>query len=1516
MIKHSKVSLIADGADTTVVRPSDWNADHDLKESGGQSLTLGGIADGKVVKRVGTELVGVDIAGATVPTGTGFRHVTADVEDAVVKLVENVDVATTAAIVESKLSLNFPTHSNINDPITDQKAALAGTSGTPSITNKYVTNEDPRNTNARTPTTHIHDVANIITVAAFGADYTNINDAVDYIAGLGVQPSETNQYTIKVAPGSYPVGKTIVGIPYVSIVGEGGYYITNLYASPTGLDVHLIQGINNFELKDISLTGSTASNRACVYYTINSTSPMKLESVVLKGGFYGVYADGSALTGSQKARVHCINVVNQYKAGNNFDRLFYALGRANITCISSGGMSGPSGAINIGFCATKSGDGIGEITADGCFFRNSTGTGFHSNGGFIRANACTVGDAAVAFHANGAGGTIYATGCYINNNIAIQFKTENVADILEYSGSACAFDNQRSIFTGSTFSANVTDVTTGEFYLIDTDGSIPLKTYTKDTASTGWVSGGNVTKNATARVLDVTSGVGIVNNTISTKIITWTTTQKTAIDNTELQYIYVDVDNTVQISSIEPDITLNVVLAVVDAKDNDIVFIADHRIPVAQVVPSVSEYVENVIGPLSITGGNVTEHSPGTTVELIVDGGTYNIGYHTRTFIGANPAPIYTMYRDGIGGYTQDKNIYQTANTFPYWDDGNNNNLDNNTGSGKFVRHLLFVTYASGNEYYYLVVGQERFDSQILAEAGNNPLVPTSFLKYSLRLAAIIMADSGLIVSIVDQRAKIGQSATSSTAITDHNSLSGKQGGVAGQYYHLDTSQVAKVNVINTTGDSSSYLAANGIYYTIPPGGVVVQGSGTYVHTSGTVQFNNANGITFGLSNNGVMTASHNGITQQTGNFLSTNADTAYAKNSLFAGTNISGTLNSTTFALSVAASGNSTSFGSQSATPSQSTGATSVLANNGAWVTVVTTLGNYLSSNASTAFVINSLFGGTNISGTLNSTTFALSVAAPLNSTSFGSQSATPSQSTGATSVLANNGAWITVITTLGNYISTAGSTSFGYQSATPSQTTGASSVLYNNGAWQTVAAGGGIQSINGQSATAQTITVQSGLALSTATNAWTFGLSSNYTNASYVVTSGASSSFLAADGTYRTIAGGSVTNNYTGVVAHGLSDSTTNNATFGSIWYQGTNLTVNLTTNANSSHTMNFSVAASGNSTSFGSQSATPSQTTGQRSVLWNNGAWNSFNAIAMGLSESTTNNATGGTIWMSGSNVTVGLTTNANGSHILSFSANDSQNTGFNLGGNTSGSSSFGNTTSERITYAATQGLYVSGTSNNALTYGIQANSGRVDFPQVWAGPGTGSVQIVTGSAYYRNFQLMYPLYISRVDVPMFFQVTTTAASTQSYTLSGTLVIYTNNANTLTPVAGVLGASMGMTWGSSGNPNSNFTGSRWVSLGLTTTLTPGDYWVGLKFNTATGGNALAKTDALIINNSVVSVNTGIFNFGAASANSLGWTKGVGIVAWTTTGTSASSIPFSSFTGFTTAIGNAMFPIIFNNF
>ncbi len=69
-------------------------------------------------------------------------------------VIWDFNIAADAAIQESKLALNYPTHSTENDPTADQKAALDGTYEQPSAFNRYVTTQDPRLADARAALGH------------------------------------------------------------------------------------------------------------------------------------------------------------------------------------------------------------------------------------------------------------------------------------------------------------------------------------------------------------------------------------------------------------------------------------------------------------------------------------------------------------------------------------------------------------------------------------------------------------------------------------------------------------------------------------------------------------------------------------------------------------------------------------------------------------------------------------------------------------------------------------------------------------------------------------------------------------------------------------------------------------------------------------------------------------------------------------------------------------------------------------------------------------------------------------------------------------------------------------------------------------------------------------------------------------------------------------------------------------------------------------------------------------------
>jgi hypothetical protein len=67
-------------------------------------------------------------------------------------------------------------HANTNDPSSGEKSALAGTTGTPGSGNKFVTDSDTRNTNARTPTTHSHAPGDVTGTAVITSD-SRLSDA-------------------------------------------------------------------------------------------------------------------------------------------------------------------------------------------------------------------------------------------------------------------------------------------------------------------------------------------------------------------------------------------------------------------------------------------------------------------------------------------------------------------------------------------------------------------------------------------------------------------------------------------------------------------------------------------------------------------------------------------------------------------------------------------------------------------------------------------------------------------------------------------------------------------------------------------------------------------------------------------------------------------------------------------------------------------------------------------------------------------------------------------------------------------------------------------------------------------------------------------------------------------------------------------------------------------------------------------------------------------------------------------
>lgn len=205
----------------------------------------------------------------------------------------------------------------------------------------------------------------------------------------------------------------------------------------------------------------------------------------------------------------------------------------------------------------------------------------------------------------------------------------------------------------------------------------------------------------------------------------------------------------------------------------------------------------------------------------------------------------------------------------------------------------------------------------------------------------------------------------------------------------------------NATGLSLSVSAGAG-------GGGVAASAGTQLQTSGTMVFSNSNGITFGMSNSSVITASHNALT------TAALSDHSHG-NPTLALTNLSGTTasNSAGLTLSLSAAAPSGGIAAAAGTQTQTSGTLAFVNSNGITFGMSNSsqitashngLTTAMASNRGSDFVqATAAFAGTSASGTIASNGISISIG-PYLTTAMQSNAATISNirvSAGTTSNL-----------------------------------------------------------------------------------------------------------------------------------------------------------------------------------------------------------------------------------------------------------------------------------------------------------------------------------------------------------------------------------------------------------------------------------------------------------------------------------------------------------------------------------
>ncbi len=169
-------------------------------------------------------------------------------------VISDYNIAASAGIQESKLTLNYPTHSNANDPTADQRAALGGTAGAPSATNRYVTSQDPRLADTRPPAGH----------GLLGASHTDTSAGSpargDLVVAQGASPTTWKRLPLG------PANRCLISN------GADAVWNACLYTGFTQGSIPFVDGEGNLAQNNLRLSWDNANRRMSVGNNLGLTT--------------------------------------------------------------------------------------------------------------------------------------------------------------------------------------------------------------------------------------------------------------------------------------------------------------------------------------------------------------------------------------------------------------------------------------------------------------------------------------------------------------------------------------------------------------------------------------------------------------------------------------------------------------------------------------------------------------------------------------------------------------------------------------------------------------------------------------------------------------------------------------------------------------------------------------------------------------------------------------------------------------------------------------------------------------------------------------------------------------------------------------------------------------------------------------------------------------------------------------------------------------------------------------------
>jgi len=278
-------------------------------------------------------------------------------------------------------------------------------------------------------------------------------------------------------------------------------------------------------------------------------------------------------------------------------------------------------------------------------------------------------------------------------------------------------------------------------------------------------------------------------------------TQSAALTSDENNYVYVDVNGALLVSTSAPNPLNFIFLGTVVMDGGTVALYVDQTTDslgseynIRHLASNINTALQTQFGAIVVSGLIFTNPSG---LQLAMTQGQYYVGAVNVTpsavAAGSNFLGLYSGSGPIQGTWAS---VSLTAVPLQW---NNAGTLTALTG-GQYAKHALYVTGESANQKLFLVYGSETFASSNDADAGALPLAP-GFFSANVVLCAAVVVDNTAIDHILDQRPTLVSRSGAIVATNNHSNLTNLGADDHLQYFRTDGTRLMTGN-INTNNNN------------------------------------------------------------------------------------------------------------------------------------------------------------------------------------------------------------------------------------------------------------------------------------------------------------------------------------------------------------------------------------------------------------------------------------------------------------------------------------------------------------------------------------------------------------------------------------------------------------------------------------------------------------------------------------------------------------------------------------------